>query len=73
MPTPRESIYGLQKRLRELEDQTHHSATTNSELSELEDKMAFTVVEVQHRKTKVNPFSFLKRLLGLIPKQEFPR
>ncbi|KAM3853538.1 melanophilin [Vipera latastei] len=54
VPTPRESIYGLQKRLRELEDQTHHSATTNSELSELEDKMAFTVVEVQHRKTKVS-------------------
>ncbi|XP_026563412.1 melanophilin [Pseudonaja textilis] len=48
------SIYGLQKRRRELEDQTHHSATTDSELSELEDKVAFSVAELQHRETKVS-------------------
>lgn len=49
-----ENIYRLQKRRRELEDQTHHSATTVSELSELEDKVAFTEAEVQHRETEVN-------------------
>ncbi|KAG8124600.1 hypothetical protein E2320_019922 [Naja naja] len=48
------NIYGLQKRRRELEDQTHHSATTDSELSELEDKVAFTVAELQHRETEVS-------------------
>uniref|UniRef100_A0A0B8RR61 Melanophilin-like n=1 Tax=Philothamnus irregularis TaxID=1899461 RepID=A0A0B8RR61_9SAUR len=54
VPTPMENIYRLQKRRRELEDQTHHSATTVSELSELEDKVAFTEAEVQHRETEVS-------------------
>uniref|UniRef100_A0A8C6XWE6 Melanophilin n=1 Tax=Naja naja TaxID=35670 RepID=A0A8C6XWE6_NAJNA len=54
VPAPMENIYGLQKRRRELEDQTHHSATTDSELSELEDKVAFTVAELQHRETEVS-------------------
>ncbi|XP_013921930.1 PREDICTED: melanophilin [Thamnophis sirtalis] len=49
-----ENIYRLQKRRRELEDQTHHSATTDSELAELEDKVAFPVAEVQHRETEVS-------------------
>ncbi|XP_032069883.1 melanophilin isoform X2 [Thamnophis elegans] len=49
-----ENIYRLQKRRRELEDQTHHSATTDSELAELEDKVAFSVAEVQHRETEVS-------------------
>uniref|UniRef100_U3F7M7 Melanophilin-like protein n=1 Tax=Micrurus fulvius TaxID=8637 RepID=U3F7M7_MICFL len=43
VPDPMENIYGLQK-----------SATTDSELSELEDKVAFTVAELQHRKTEVS-------------------
>ncbi|XP_058040738.1 melanophilin isoform X1 [Ahaetulla prasina] len=54
VPTPMENIYRLQKRRRELKDQTHHNATTDSELSELEGKVAFTVSEVQHRETEVS-------------------
>ncbi|XP_026534806.1 melanophilin isoform X2 [Notechis scutatus] len=43
VPAPMEIIYGLQK-----------SATTDSELSELEDKVAFSVAELQHRETEVS-------------------
>ncbi|XP_070588428.1 melanophilin isoform X2 [Erythrolamprus reginae] len=49
-----ENIHRLQKSLREFDDQTPYSATKDSELSELEDKVTFTVAEVQHRETEVS-------------------
>ncbi|XP_025027557.1 melanophilin isoform X7 [Python bivittatus] len=51
---PMENVCGLQKRLRDVDDQAHHSATTDSALSELEDKVASAVAEVQHTETKVS-------------------
>ncbi|XP_063173904.1 melanophilin isoform X2 [Candoia aspera] len=54
VPIPVEKVYGLQKRLRDLGDQAHHSATTDSELSELEDKLASDMAEVQPRATEVS-------------------
>ncbi|KAM6464989.1 melanophilin isoform 3-T3 [Liasis olivaceus] len=50
---PMENVCELQKRLRDLDDQAHHSATTDSELSELEDKMASAMAEVQRTETEV--------------------
>ncbi|KAM6464991.1 melanophilin isoform 5-T5 [Liasis olivaceus] len=51
---PMENVCELQKRLRDLDDQAHHSATTDSELSELEDKMASAMAEVQRTETEVS-------------------
>ncbi|XP_067404774.1 melanophilin isoform X4 [Emydura macquarii macquarii] len=46
--------YGLEKTLRELEEHARHSGTTDSELSELEDKVASTAVQVQRAESEVS-------------------
>uniref|UniRef100_A0A8C8SL52 Melanophilin n=1 Tax=Pelusios castaneus TaxID=367368 RepID=A0A8C8SL52_9SAUR len=46
--------YGLEKALRELDEHARHSGTTDSELSELEDKVASTAVEVQRAESEVS-------------------
>ncbi|XP_033028151.1 melanophilin isoform X2 [Lacerta agilis] len=45
---------GLEKRPRDRGDGACHSTTTDSELSELEDKVAFAVAQVQHTESEVS-------------------
>ncbi|XP_019378882.1 PREDICTED: melanophilin isoform X4 [Gavialis gangeticus] len=46
--------YGLEKMLRDVEERAHHSGTTDSELSELEDKVASAAAQVQHAESEVS-------------------
>ncbi|XP_008112807.1 melanophilin isoform X1 [Anolis carolinensis] len=48
-----EKTYELEKKLRAL-DHTRHSITTDSELSELEDKVASAMADVQHTESEVS-------------------
>nr|XP_028559064.1 melanophilin isoform X5 [Podarcis muralis] len=45
---------GLEKRPRDRGHGAYHSTTTDSELSELEDKVAFAVAQVQHTESEVS-------------------
>uniref|UniRef100_A0A8D0HF04 Melanophilin n=1 Tax=Sphenodon punctatus TaxID=8508 RepID=A0A8D0HF04_SPHPU len=46
--------YGLEKKLKDLEDCARHSGTTDSELSELEGKVASAAAQVQHAESEVS-------------------
>ncbi|XP_019409708.1 PREDICTED: melanophilin isoform X5 [Crocodylus porosus] len=46
--------YGLEKMLRDVEERARHSGTTDSELSELEDKVASAAAQVQHAESEVS-------------------
>uniref|UniRef100_A0A8D2L348 Melanophilin n=1 Tax=Varanus komodoensis TaxID=61221 RepID=A0A8D2L348_VARKO len=46
--------YGPEKKLGAQTDHAHHSAATDSELSELEDKVALAVAQVQHTESEVS-------------------
>ncbi|NXE76136.1 MELPH protein, partial [Cochlearius cochlearius] len=46
--------YQLEKTLKELEEGTRHSGTTDSELSELEDKVASAAAQVQHAESEIS-------------------
>ncbi|KAJ7344611.1 hypothetical protein JRQ81_000561 [Phrynocephalus forsythii] len=46
--------YRAEKKLRGSEERAYHSATTDSELSGLEDKVASTVAQVQHTESEVS-------------------
>lgn len=45
--------YQLEETLKELEEGTQHSGTTDSELSELEDKVASAAMQVQQAESEV--------------------
>lgn len=45
--------YRLEKTLKELEEGAQHSGTTDSELSELEDKVASAAAQVQKAESEV--------------------
>lgn len=45
--------YRLEKTLKELEEGAQHSGTTDSELSELEDKVASAAAQVQQAESEV--------------------
>lgn len=45
--------YGLEKMLKDIEERARHSGTTDSELSELEDKVASAAAQVQHAESEV--------------------
>ncbi|XP_025069738.1 melanophilin isoform X8 [Alligator sinensis] len=46
--------YGLEKMLKDIEERARHSGTTDSELSELEDKVASAAAQVQHAESEVS-------------------
>ncbi|XP_032549387.1 melanophilin isoform X6 [Chiroxiphia lanceolata] len=46
--------YRLEKTLKELEEGAHHSGTTDSELSELEDKVASAAAQVQQAESEIS-------------------
>ncbi|XP_042301892.1 melanophilin-like isoform X1 [Sceloporus undulatus] len=54
MYIPSGKAHGLVKKLKEPEDHNRQSATTDSELSELEDKVASAVAQVQHTESEVS-------------------
>lgn len=47
-------VHGLEKMLNDLDDYARLSATTDSELSELEDKVASAVAQMQHTESEVS-------------------
>ncbi|XP_053139084.1 melanophilin isoform X2 [Hemicordylus capensis] len=51
---PPGKAYGLENKLRDPDDHALHSATTDSELSELEDKVASAMAQVQHTESEVS-------------------
>lgn len=56
MYIPAGKPYRPEKKLRGSEEHAQHSATTDSELSGLEDKVASAVAQVQHTESEVTCF-----------------
>lgn len=51
--SPTGKAHGLEKMLKDSDDHARLSATTDSELSELEDKVASSAAQMQHTESEV--------------------